>query len=133
MRISRVEPGAILTLVGDYRLSTYQPGEALGPPLESVLHLDLAPGGDALVGTDEIANVAGTSPHRHPVGSRENVLLVGQAREDEPPSRYEITDIHESGFSGTWATYQPAWLRAKQPQTPEWVGGRFVARRTAVK
>ena len=116
-------------LAGDYTLLTYQPTNENARPLQTALHLEVSPGGTGLVGTDDLEDECYGRTIRLPVASDGDVILIGSGH-DSPPGRYTIVEVLPDGFAGTWAHFQPEWLRERQPQTPEWVVGRFTARRS---
>lgn len=116
-------------LVGEYELITEQPEGCRGPPIRTALRLEARGDPPRLTGEEEYPNDRAGGMWREPVSLDGEELLIGNPAAEGGPSRYRITGISPEGLAGVWRTYQPAALRQRQPQTPEWAVGTFTARR----
>ncbi len=107
---------------------TEQPAGGRGQPFQSVLRLEFVGDPARLVGTEQYPDDRG-GVFTQPVTFVDGELLIGNPATEGGPSRYRVDYVGPNTFGGVWRTYQPAWLRARQPHTPEWTEGTFVARR----
>jgi hypothetical protein len=122
------EPLGWVERIGEYELDTEHPGSR---PFRSLLRLESRDGVARLTGTEEYPDPRTGGVFRQPVTLEGDELLIGDPASEGGPSRYRIMQWTVSGFWGTWQTSQPAALRERQPNTPEWATGHFAARRRA--